>query len=263
MQPDARRILITGAGSGIGRALAQEAARSGARVALAGRRAEPLGETRLLLGGACDVIVAPMDVTDAGHRRALAQRLADTWGGLDVVVNNAGVVEGGPLEESRDDQLQALFATNVLGPMGLVRDLAPLLLRSRTAQVVNVGSMFGDVAYPGFAAYSASKFALRGFSDALRREWKAKGVQVSYVAPRATRTPAAAAFAALIASTGMSLDDPEAVARRIWRAISQRRDRLYPTGPERLYVLLQALWPRLVDKAIAPAAPKPAPTALR
>ncbi|MFO1150418.1 MAG: SDR family NAD(P)-dependent oxidoreductase [Alsobacter sp.] len=254
MPPDARRILITGAGSGIGRALAMEAARSGACLALAGRRLGPLQETGGGLQGATDVIAIAMDVTDPAQRRALSEQLSERWGALDVLVNNAGIVDGGPSDEVPDDAMQRIFAANVLGPMALVRDLAPLLFRSDAAQVVNVGSMFGDVAYPGFAAYSASKFALRGFSDALRREWRSRGVQVSYVAPRATRTPAAAAFASLIAATGMALDDPEIVARRLWRAIARRQERLYPAGPERLYVLVQALWPRLIDRAIA--APK-------
>jgi short-subunit dehydrogenase len=255
MQPDDRRVLITGAGSGIGRALARVAGQGGARVALAGRRLAALQDTAALLGGAADVMILPMDVTDAGQRRALAVDIARAWGGLDVLVNNAGLVEGGEAETMDEERLRALFNVNVLGPISLTRDLAPLLFASPAAQVVNVGSMFGDLAYPGFSAYSASKFALRGFSDALRREWRSRGVQVTYVAPRATRTPAAAAFASLIASAGMTLDDPEAVARQVWRAVGRRRQRLYPPGPERLYVLLQAMCPRLIDRALAPPEP--------
>ncbi|WP_234052772.1 MULTISPECIES: SDR family NAD(P)-dependent oxidoreductase [unclassified Xanthobacter] len=251
MRLEGKRVLITGGGSGIGRALAEEAARRGMDVALCGRRPAALRDTAAALPGATPPLLIPADITCAADRARIAASLDAEWGGLDVLVNNAGVVEGGPVEQVGDAALDTLFHTNVTAPIALTRELAPLLAAARPARVVNVGSMFGDIAYPGFAAYSASKFALRGFSSALRREWKGLGIGVTYAAPRATRTDAASAFDGLIAATGMTLDAPERVAAGIWRAVERERDEAYPPGAERLFVLVQRLAPKLIDRALS------------
>ena len=102
-----------------------------------------------------------------------------------------------------------------------------------------------------FAAYSASKFALRGFSVAMRRELKPYGVGVTYAAPRATRTDAAKAMEPLIAPSTDAPGQPARVAAQIWRAVEKDADSVYASGPERLYVLLQRLLPRLIDRTVA------------
>ncbi len=258
MQPEARRVLITGGGSGIGRALALEAARRGMQVAICGRRPEPLHDTARRLGdGAGPVIVA--DITEASDRARVVRTLTEGWGGLEVLVNNAGLVHGGDVALTGDAALEATFQTNVLAPMALTRDLRPLLMAARPSRVVNIGSVFGEIAYPGFAAYSASKFALRGFSSALRREWAKAGIGVTYAAPRATRTDAAAAFDAMIAAGGMRLDDPAKVAAAIWQAVEAGSDEVHPAGMERLFLLVQRLAPQLIDRALARPAPTLAP----
>jgi short-subunit dehydrogenase len=250
MRPEGKYVLITGAGSGIGRALAVEAAARGMTVALCGRRAEALAATAVLLDAGRANIVIPADITHADDRRMLRDRLGESWGRLDVLVNNAGLVEGGSLESLKDDALERTVATNFTAPIALTRDLLPLLLAARPSRVVNVGSMFGDIPFPLFAAYSATKFGLRGFSDALRREFRDRGVRVTYAAPRATRTEATDALEALIASVQPRLDDAAAVAADIWRAVEKDARSVYPTGPERLFVLLQRLFPGLVDNAV-------------
>jgi short-subunit dehydrogenase len=107
--------------------------------------------------------------------------------------------------------------------------------------------MFGDIAYPLFSAYSASKFGLRGLSIALRRELKQVGVGITYAAPRATNTDAAGALARLVSPR---LDDPAKVARDIWAAVARDADSVYAKGPERLLVLVQQLFPGLIDRSI-------------
>lgn len=260
MPPDAPRVLITGGGSGIGRALAIEASRSGAEVAICGRRADALEETANLTQSPSKVLAIQADLTIPSDRAYVINAVAHHWGSLDILVNNAGIVEGGAHESLDDAATERMFATNVLAPMALTRCAFPLLMArpGRQRRVVNIGSVFGDIAYPEFAAYSASKFALRGFSSALSREWRAHGIDVTYAAPRATRTDAAAAFSSLIEKGGMSLDTPDAVARRIWSAIRTGRRRVYPAGPERFFILLQSLAPSLVDRALSV---KPAKTA--
>jgi short-subunit dehydrogenase len=260
MRLDGLRVLVTGAGSGIGRAIAVEAAARGMTLALCGRTRSTLeGTARLIAGPAPLIVVA--DIASAEGRRDIVDALARTWPGLDILVNNAGVVEGGALRGAGDDALERVFQTNVIGPMALTRDLLPLLSAARASggcpRVVNVGSMFGEIPYPSFVAYSASKSALRGFSVALRREWAALGIGITLAAPRATRTPAASAFASLIETTGMTLDTPEVVARAIWNAVERDRDTVYPAGAERFYMVLQALFPKLIDRAIAGQSPVP------
>ena len=180
------------AGSGIGRALAIEAARRGVRLALAGRRREPLDETLSLLPGTGHLAIVA-DVTNRSDRRALMADLEAHWGALDLLVNNAGVVPVGPLAAATDEDLQAVLNTNLFAPMAMVRDALPLLKKAKGARVVNIGSVLGDIPYPLFAPYSATKAGLRGFSIALRRELAPLGIGVTYAAPRATHTAAARA----------------------------------------------------------------------
>jgi NAD(P)-dependent dehydrogenase (short-subunit alcohol dehydrogenase family) len=251
MQLDGKRVLITGAGSGIGRALAIEASRLGMTVALCGRRAEALHATLSEMAPGGRHLRLQGDITNQAVRRGLRDYLWRHWGGLDVLVNNAGVVVVGPLAYTTDADLERVMATNVVAPAALSRELLPLLRRAAPSRIVNVGSMFGDIAYPLFAAYSASKFALRGLSIALRREFKPLGIGVTYAAPRATKTDAAAAFDPLVEPMQMRIDDPARVAAHIWRAVAQDADTAYARGAERLFVLAQRLVPKLVDRAIS------------
>ena len=250
MQLEGKRALITGAGSGIGRALAIEAAQRGMTVGLCGRRPEPLYETVSLMRPGSHVVLYG-DITDARIRGNLRDLLLQTWGGLDVLVNNAGVVAVGPLSRTSDDDLERMFRTNLLAPAALIRELTPMLQRARPSRIVNIGSVFGDIAYPLFGAYSATKFGLRGLSNAMRRELRHRGIGVTYAAPRATKTGAAGEFDHLVEPMQMKLDAPEKVAREIWRAVARDADTAYAKGPERLFVMVERLFPFLVDRAIS------------
>ena len=255
MPREQKCVLITGAGSGIGRALSVEAARRGMTVALCGRRETVLKVTRALLDQGRQHLIIPADITNPHDRRRIVGVISERWKGLDVLINNAGVVEGGALEKFDDDAITRTFLTNVIAPMALTRDLMPLLAAAKPSRVVNIGSVFGDIAYPQFSGYSASKFALRGFSNALRREWKQIGIGITYAAPRATRTDAAVAFDQLIANANMSVDVPAQVARRIWRSVTSGHDSIYAPAPERIYVLIQRIFPQLIDWALSRQAP--------
>ena len=247
-----KMVLITGAGTDIGRALAVEADRRGHRPILVGRGPPPLAE---LASGLRRASVLPADVTTRQGRALIAASVAQT--GLDILINNAGVVPSGAIGTTMDDEIAAALALNVAAPIALTRDLLDSLIVSR-GQVVNMGSVFGDIAFPFFAIYSASKFALRGFSDALRRELSPQGVAVTYVAPRATRTDAAQGFDRLVGPMAMTLDAPEAVAAHAWRAITARRREQLPPTRERLFAALQRLRPALIDRALIRLARDPA-----
>ena len=237
--------LITGAGSGIGRALARAAAASGYDLVLVGRRRVQLEETAALLGTA-RVRIVSADITNAEGRA----RVADAVGArLDILVNNAGVLCVGRLTDMSDDALSQMIATNLTATLQLTRDLVPALAASQ-GRIVNIGSMFGMIAFPFFAAYSATKFAMRGLSDALRRELAEFGISVTYVAPRATRTPAQSRFAHLVEPFGMTLDDPERAARRAWAGVMAGRNTVYPGAGERIVAAIHAVMPSLIDTAL-------------
>lgn len=237
--------LITGAGSGIGRALAIEADRSGYGLILVGRRHAQLQETAALLPAA-EIRLVPADITTPEGRAAIVAAVGDK---LDILVNNAGRLAVGRLTDLDDEEIAQTVGTNLTAAMQLTRDLVPALSVSR-GRIVNIGSMFGMIAFPFFSAYSATKFAMRGLSDALRRELSEFGIKVTYVAPRATRTPAQGAFAHLVEPFGMVLDTPERVAKRAWQGILAGRKTIYPGFSERILALLQALAPSLIDTAL-------------
>jgi short-subunit dehydrogenase len=251
MQREGRRVLITGAGSGIGRALAMKAAARGCTVALCGRRQDALEETASLLPNAGSHLIVPADIRHASDRARIVTAIGEAWGHLDVLVNNAGIVPSGDLASLDDDLLSEVFATNVVGPIALTRDLIPLLRKGKTPSVLNIGSVFGEIPFPGFVAYSASKGAVKAFSIGLRREVQRLGISVTYVAPRATDTAAALSLSALKPSARPKLDSPERIAATAWEAMERRRRTAYAKGPERFFILLQTLFPRLVDTAVS------------
>ncbi|QFT81961.1 D-beta-hydroxybutyrate dehydrogenase [Roseovarius sp. THAF27] len=244
MTPKTPVALITGAGSGIGRAIALEAARSGHDLILVGRRLEPLEDTAAQLGA--NVRLVPADITTPAGRAAVVAAAGDR---LDILVNNAGRLAVGRLTDLNDKEIAQTVGTNLTAAVQLTRDLVPALSATQ-GQIVNIGSMFGMIAFPYFSAYSATKFALRGLSDALRRELSEFGITVTYVAPRATRTPAQSTFAHLVEPFGMVLDSPERVASRAWAGIMAGRKTIYPGFGERIFALLQAMAPSLIDAAL-------------
>ena len=250
MQLEGKAALITGAGSGIGRQLAITAARRGLVVHLLGRRMSKLEQTRRSLPpGAVSYCIAA-DITLAEDRLAVRAAIAGSGQGLDILVNNAGCLSHGALADAGDDEVIRMVDTNLLAPILLTRDLLPLLRRSARARIVNVGSVYGDIAAPGFAVYSATKFGLRGFSDALRRELAADGIGVTYAAPRATETEGIEQIAGHLKRQGQSIDDAETVSNWIWAAVERDRRSAYPPTSERVFVAIQRLFPSLIDRAL-------------
>jgi len=280
MLPDAPRILLTGAAGGIGRAVAHELAALGARLVLLDRDAEALTPVRQeveSLGGRAQVLAA--DLSDLHGLPAVALAAREAYDGLDVLINIAGLLSFRPFDDETTEGLETLMRVNLLAPMLLTRELLPEL-RTNHGHVLNVGSIFGSIGFAYFASYSASKFAVRGWSEALRRELADSGVAVHYVAPRATRTALANSFGRMAEAVGMKLDEPEWVAARVVRALRKGHKDTYLGFPECLFVRINALFPRFVDRALrkqdaaarpfaeeasraaaAPRAPAPTPAA--
>lgn len=247
------RILLTGASGGIGRCLALELSQRGAHLALLARDARRLAavadEARDNGGSA---ILVPFDLVRRNGHAELARETIAALGGLDVLINNAGVSSFSGYAAEDPEAINRLIDINVNAPLLLTRAALPHFLRQAAGHIVNIGSIFGSIAFPHFAAYSASKFALRGFSEALRRELHGTGVRVTYIAPRTTATdmnsPAASAF---MAETGATVDTPQAVARLIADAIERDRKEVFVGAPENVFLRLNGLAPRVVDRALA------------
>ena len=182
----ARRIVLTGATGGLGRAIAERLARGGAALLLIGRRADELRE----LGEGLGASVLVGDLTDAGFVASLSSRVSDAWGAApDVLINNAGAFELAPLHETGVTTFERLLTVNLRVPFELTRLWLPAMIERRSGQVVNVGSIAGRVAFAGNAAYSASKFGLRGLHEVLVEELQGTGVRVTWIEPSAVNTP--------------------------------------------------------------------------
>jgi short-subunit dehydrogenase len=237
------RAIVTGASGGIGRAIAAALAPHCDALLLVGRHAARLADAAAAAGPAAQVLVA-----DLGTRRG---RDAVVLPDANLLINNAGVNDFAWLAEQSEAALERIVEMNVLAPMQLTRRLLPALERQPQAWIVNVGSVMGYLGYPGQAAYCASKFALRGFSEALRRELAGGPVRVLHFAPRATRTAMnGARMTALNGALGVAMDDPAAVAQELLRLLRRpARERLLGV-PEKWFARINQLLPGVVDRAL-------------
>ncbi|MER7487705.1 oxidoreductase [Streptomyces sp. NPDC126497] len=178
--------LITGASSGFGRAIAEAALADGDVVVGAVRRPEALED--LVAAHPDQVEALRLDVADTAGAEAAVRDVVARHGRIDVLVNNAGRTHVGAFEETSDDELRALFDVHVLGPAALVRAVLPGMRERRSGAIVQMSSMGGQMSFAGFAAYSGTKFALEGMSEALADEVRDFGVKVLIVEPGAFRT---------------------------------------------------------------------------
>jgi short-subunit dehydrogenase len=247
-----RSVLLTGATGGIGREVARRLVDQGHAVLLFARDADALaalaGSLRRRDGA--DVEAVAGDVCVAGARATLV-RIAERRG-VDTLINNAGVSGFGALEDLDDATIRRVIETNLVAPLQLTRAMLGPLSRAPKATILNVGSALGHVGVPGFALYGASKFGLRGATEALRRELADTGIRVTAVSPRATRTALNDDRASRFnAATGTASDDPDHVARAILRQLEGRGFDRVLGWPERLFARLNALVPRLVDTGFA------------
>lgn len=181
-------VVVTGAGSGIGRALAESLGRKGCRLALVDIQEEALRKTVEGLPSGVVVSRHVADLSDPLAIAALPAQVLEAHGCVDVVVNNAGVALGGTFEMIAPLDFEWLFSINFWAVVRMTREFLPLLQTRPEALIVNMSSIFGLVAPPGQTAYAASKFAVRGFSESLRHELRTTSVRVSLVHPGGVAT---------------------------------------------------------------------------
>lgn len=249
------RTIVTGASSGIGRALALELARQAARLLVTARREarlRQLVEEIRDLGGEAHYVAG--DVTDPEHRRRTVAAAQSQFGGLDLLVNNAGVGAIGPFAQADEVRLRRVMEVNFFGPVELIRRALPLLQTGRNPMIVNVGSVLGHRGVPDKSEYCASKFALHGFSDALRCELVASGIEVLLISPSTTQTEF---FDSVLEqqgeepACGPGAMSPERVARQTVWAIRRGRQELILSLGGRCLVWFDRICPPLANRLVA------------
>ena len=246
-----KRVLVTGASGGIGRALVAELLNEGAQVLLSGRDHAALSRVVEHHPERERAAVFAADIANALDRARLCDFAVRWRGGVDVLVNNAGVNDFAFLSAQSGESLDCAVTTNLIAPIDLCRRLSPRLELCDEAHIVNVGSVFGSIGFAGNSVYCATKFGLRGFSEALRRELADTNIRVHYFAPRATRTAFNSdAVDDLNVSLGNASDDPVAVARHIVRSLQEGKLETIIGWPEKFFARLNAVLPRLVDMAL-------------
>lgn len=178
-----RRALITGAGGGIGRAMAIRLAEDGMKLALVGRDARKLMETAALTGRPLEMLVLPADLTKDRAIEDIGHIVEGHFKGLDVLINNAGMAVNCPFEETSLELFDRVMAINVRAPFALTRRLLPMLRKSECPTIINMGSVVSHKGYVHQSAYGASKHALLGLTKALAKEVQPDGIRVHMISP--------------------------------------------------------------------------------
>lgn len=250
-----KRVIITGASSGIGWHLAKQLAAEGATVVACARREERLSELVQEIesaGGKCLTVAG--DITSAATRSKLLETCANQLGGLDILINNAGIGAMGRFDEANNQRLRKVFEVNFFAAAELIRESLPILKSGSKPIIVNMSSVLGHRAAPLKSEYCASKFALHGFSDAIRAELSQNGVSLLLVSPSTTDSE----------FFDSSIEDntkkdwkirgampPETVAAKTIRAIKKNKHEIILTHGGRFIVWLDRLIPGIANRVMA------------
>ncbi|NDJ55138.1 MAG: SDR family NAD(P)-dependent oxidoreductase [Chloroflexi bacterium] len=248
----AKVVLITGASSGIGRALAIALAERGAYLVLAARRMERLtrvaDECRFISPDS-EVLVVQTDVSEQAQLEALVGQALDRFGHIDILINNAGIMTGGHYEAYNIAALREQIEVNLLAAMILTRLVLPHMLRRRAGHIVNVSSVQGRYALPFSVPYGVSKYGLIGLGDGLRRELKGSGVTVTTLCPGATASEMVAPAVEGFRRMPAQLFEPAEIAEMSLKAIRQGRAELYGDWMLLPVVWISAIFPGALDWA--------------
>ena len=261
---EGKRVVLTGASSGIGWYVASELVRAGAYVVVSSRRIDRLEQLRQSFGNPRKRLIAvPGDLAECSHRKELIRAAVERLGGIDILINNAGVGAIGNFEQATPERLRRIFEVDFFAAAELTRLALPHLHAGTQPAVCLVSSVLGHRAVPGKSEYCAAKFALRGWAESLRIELRPSGIDVISISPSTTRSEF---FGSLIESEGQSesLDgsraydsrtafgaqSAEQVAGSILRAIRQRRRDLILSPGGKALVWLSRLAPQLMDSLL-------------
>jgi len=254
MRFDGKRVVVTGASSGIGRATAVAFAAAGARVIATARSESRLRSLAGELGGPPRLTPLVVDVTEAASVETMAARVLEDGGAPDIVVANAGIGLDALLVETSEESLKAVFETNVYGVVRTLRCFVPGMVERGSGRLVLVSSVVGKRGIPHYSVYSGSKFALHGIADALRAELHGSGVSVGVICPASTETE----FAGRRLREGPSQKPvrpgrhtPDSVARAILRMAGSRRREMVLTPEGKALAWANVFLPGILDGFLA------------
>jgi short-subunit dehydrogenase len=266
MNLNGKRILLTGATGGIGELIAQKLAAKGAILCLVGRNREKLTTLQATINqthghaasGVAHTISA--DLSQANMAKNIITEAQQKLGNIDILINNAGVLDFIELQDQSDERIAEIIQTNVTALIQLTKNALPAMHKNNAGHFVLIGSIFGSLGFPHFATYCASKFAVHGFSQSLRRELVNTKIGVTYIAPRGIKTPMNDANTqAMWAKTGNKLDDAETVANIVVKAIEAEKQEVFIGQPQTFFAWLNSVAPKAVNiglkKQTALAAP--------
>ena len=246
-------IIVTGASSGIGRALALALGRERARLVLVARRQGRLNELQAEIGG--ETLSLPLDLRDRAKVEQMIRSTKDRFGRIDVLVNNAGFGFLGSVESTPQSVVREIFDLNFEAPLLACQLVIPIMRAQGSGHIINVSSVVGRRAMPFGGIYCATKFALNGISESLRVELKDSNIQVSTISPASTETEFGdhvrhGDVTTRFKSMG-NVQSAEQVAIAIVRCIKDPKAEVYPNGLSRVLTWANALAPSLVDRVMA------------
>lgn len=249
MQIKNSHVVLTGATGGLGTALALALTAKGAVVGLVGRdpvKLHALHQRISAQGGTAHIVVA--DLAQPNIAAQILKQALREMGHVDVLINNAGIIAFTEFTQQSESSIDNMIHTNVTATLLLSRVFVQYFLERGRGQLALVGSIFGSLGFPHFASYCASKFAIHGFSQALRRELVDTDIGVTYIAPRAIDTPMNDDKTnAMWQAAGQAIDQPQAVAEQIIRALEAGQQELFIGQPQSFFAWLNGLAPRLVN----------------
>jgi short-subunit dehydrogenase len=244
------KAVLTGATGGIGRAIALQLAPQCSSLILMGRDTQKLEALKNELSNtAANIQIVSGDLCDDSTSVRLMDAISAQQG-INLLINNAGISQFKSFEQQSDKDTTQLMLTNLISPMLLCKQLLPLL-KKEPSQIINIGSIFGYLGFPGFSSYCASKFGLRGFSQSLRRELSDSSVSVRYFAPRATNTKINSdQVTQMNTELKTDSDTPKFVAGEFMKFLSGNAWEKKLGFKESFFVFMNHLFPSVPDKAI-------------
>jgi NAD(P)-dependent dehydrogenase (short-subunit alcohol dehydrogenase family) len=260
---EGRVVVITGGSRGLGLVIARQLAAEGARLCLLARDRAELDRARAQLPANAEVLTIRCDIRRRADVRLAMDHLLEKWGAVDVLINNAGVIQVGPLEHMAEADFENAMATHFWGPLHLMFECVPSMRHRSFGRIVNISSIGGKIAVPHLAPYSASKFALVGLSDSVRSELEQYGIRVTTVTPGLMRTgsPLNADFKGQhqLEYTWFAISDSipgltisaERAARQIVEACRYGDPELTITVPAKVAIRMNHLAPHAIARILA------------
>lgn len=243
-----KTIVLTGAAGGIGQSVAELLNSMGATLVLTDINCDKLEHLNHGFNDKHYTVAA--DLASAEGRSKLVECCNDMLSPPQMLINIAGINQFARLTDYSDKQLDKLVSVNLISQIALCRDFLPVFSRLPSATIINVGSILGSIGMPGYSVYCATKFGLRGFSEALSRELMDSPVEVRYFAPRATQTALNDnRVNEMNKALGNAMDTPQQVAVELVSFLQNHDKRGYLGWPEKLFVRINSLFPSLVDRS--------------